>query len=141
MVADLAIQFLQRVAKGDKPFFVGCGFSKPHSPPTAPRRFFDLYDPAKADVYPPLLGAGIYPAVQNLMLAARSLGLGTCLITAAVIDDEDLKALLKLPPEAKNMAMIPVGWPRGKFKPVRRTPVAQVAFIDEFGNPFDVVAS
>jgi nitroreductase len=102
---------------------------------------YPAYDPTKADVYQPLLGAGIYPAVQNMMLAARSLRLGTCLITAAVIDDEDLKALLKLPPEAKNMAMIPVGWPRGKFRPVRRTPVAQVAFIDEFGNPFDVVAS
>ena len=52
LVADLAIQFLKRVAKEDKPFFVGCGFSKPHSPPTAPRRFFDMYDPAKLDLPP-----------------------------------------------------------------------------------------
>lgn len=45
MVADLAIRFLNRVkADPDKPFFVGCGFSKPHSPPQAPQRFFDLYD-------------------------------------------------------------------------------------------------
>jgi hypothetical protein len=59
-------------------------------------------------------------------------------VTAAVIDDEELKPLLKLPPEAKNMAMITVGWPRGKFRPVRRTPVSQVAFLDEFGTPFEV---
>jgi arylsulfatase A-like enzyme len=52
MVADLAIQFLKRVAEEDKPFFVGCGFSKPHSPPTAPQRFFDMYDPAKIDLPP-----------------------------------------------------------------------------------------
>ncbi len=46
MVADLAIQFLDRCANDypDKPFFIGCGFSKPHSPPTAPQRFFDLYN-------------------------------------------------------------------------------------------------
>jgi iduronate 2-sulfatase len=53
MVADLAIKFLQRVAADpDKPFFVGCGFSKPHSPPQAPQRFFDLYDPAKITLPP-----------------------------------------------------------------------------------------
>jgi arylsulfatase A-like enzyme len=52
MVADRAIQFLNRVAKADEPFFVGCGFSKPHSPPQAPQRFFDMYDPAKIDLPP-----------------------------------------------------------------------------------------
>lgn len=52
MVADLAIQFLQRAAGDAKPFFIGCGFSKPHSPPTAPQRFFDMYDPAKIDLPP-----------------------------------------------------------------------------------------
>jgi arylsulfatase A-like enzyme len=44
-VADRAIAFLRR--HKEKPFFLACGFSKPHSPPTAPRKFFDLYDPAK----------------------------------------------------------------------------------------------
>jgi iduronate 2-sulfatase len=52
MVADLAIQNLQKCAKDSKPFFIGCGFSKPHSPPTAPQRFFDLYDPAKIALPP-----------------------------------------------------------------------------------------
>jgi len=53
MVADLAIKFLNQVAADPKkPFFVGCGFSKPHSPPQAPQRFFDMYDPEKI-VLPP----------------------------------------------------------------------------------------
>jgi len=53
LVADLAIKFLNQVAADpDKPFFVGCGFSKPHSPPQAPQRFFDLYDPEKIQLPP-----------------------------------------------------------------------------------------
>jgi arylsulfatase A-like enzyme len=53
MVADLAIKFLNQVAADpDKPFFVGCGFSKPHSPPQAPQRFFDMYDPGKIQLPP-----------------------------------------------------------------------------------------
>ena len=50
MVADRTIQFLQQCK--DKPFFIGCGFSKPHSPPQAPQRFFDLYDPKKITMPP-----------------------------------------------------------------------------------------
>lgn len=41
-IAEQAITFLQE--NTDRPFFLACGFTKPHSPPTAPRRFFDLYD-------------------------------------------------------------------------------------------------
>jgi len=50
IVADRAIDFLR--ACKDKPFFIGCGFSKPHSPPEAPQRFYDLYDPAKIRMPP-----------------------------------------------------------------------------------------
>jgi iduronate 2-sulfatase len=53
MVADLAIKYLQQAAADpSKPFFIGCGFSKPHSPPQAPQRFFDLYDPEKIQLPP-----------------------------------------------------------------------------------------
>ena len=44
-VADRAIDYLRRFK--DQPFFMVCGFSKPHSPPTAPQKFFDLYEPSK----------------------------------------------------------------------------------------------
>lgn len=53
MVADRAIGYLKRAAANpSQPFFIGCGFSKPHSPPQAPQRFFDLYDPAKITLPP-----------------------------------------------------------------------------------------
>lgn len=49
-VAEKAIEYLRTYR--NQPFFIGCGFSKPHSPPTAPQRFFDLYDPAKLELTP-----------------------------------------------------------------------------------------
>ena len=53
LIADRAIKYLNQVATdSDKPFFVGCGFTKPHSPPQAPQRFFDMYDPAKIQLPP-----------------------------------------------------------------------------------------
>jgi iduronate 2-sulfatase len=48
--ATRAIDYLERYK--DKPFFLAVGFVKPHSPPTAPRKFFDLYDPARVELPP-----------------------------------------------------------------------------------------
>lgn len=48
--ADRTIANLRRYK--DQPFFIACGFVKPHSPPTAPQKFFDLYDPAKIKLPP-----------------------------------------------------------------------------------------
>ena len=42
--ADQAIEYLQKSKANGQPFFIGCGFSKPHSPPAAPQKFYDLYD-------------------------------------------------------------------------------------------------
>jgi arylsulfatase A-like enzyme len=53
VVADRAIKMLNQVAADpSKPFFVGCGFSKPHSPPEAPQKYFDMWDPAKIQLPP-----------------------------------------------------------------------------------------
>ncbi len=52
LVADRAISMIDSCVKAGKPFFVGCGFSKPHSPPEAPQRFYDMYDPAKLTLPP-----------------------------------------------------------------------------------------
>jgi iduronate 2-sulfatase len=49
-VADRTIDFLRRFK--DQPFFMACGFVKPHSPPTAPQKFYDLYDPEKIPLPP-----------------------------------------------------------------------------------------
>src|SRR5579875_2134147 len=44
-VANLTVRYLRE--NKDRPFFIGCGFSKPHSPPAAPQRFWDMYDPRR----------------------------------------------------------------------------------------------
>ena len=51
-VADRAIEYLRRYKEKNQPFFLGCGFVKPHSPPTAPKQFFDLYDVDKIPLPP-----------------------------------------------------------------------------------------
>ncbi len=50
--ATRAIDFLRRHAQTDKPFFLACGFTKPHSPPTAPKKFLDRYDPKSVPLPP-----------------------------------------------------------------------------------------
>lgn len=55
-----AIDYLERYR--DKPFFLACGFTKPHSPPTAPKRFFDMYDPAKIPLPPDFQARPAAPA-------------------------------------------------------------------------------
>ena len=82
----------------------------------------------------PLAGASIYPAVQNLMLAARALGLGTTLTTLHKLHEQEVKELLGIPEEAQTMALIPVGWPKGRFGPPVRLPVEQVVYWEKWGD-------
>ena len=84
-----------------------------------------------APVSPP--GASIYPAVQNLMLAARALGLGTTLTTMHRSNEDKVKALLGIPAQVETMALIPVGWPRGKFGTGERLPTQKVVYWDKWG--------
>jgi len=84
-----------------------------------------------ASVTPP--GACIYPALQNLMLAARALGLGTTLTTAHRGCEEKVRALLRVPDGVETMAMIPLGWPEGRFGPPPRRPAEEVAYWDGWG--------
>jgi nitroreductase len=56
-------------------------------------------------------GASIYPAVQNLLLAARALGLGTVLTTLHTQYEREIKALLHIPDAVETAALIPVGYP------------------------------
>lgn len=85
-----------------------------------------------ASTTPP--GACIYPAVQNLMLAARSLGLGSVLTTLHRQREKDVVELLGIPPGIETMALIPLGWPLDRHGPTRRKPPEQVAFWDRWGT-------
>jgi nitroreductase len=77
----------------------------------------------------------LFPAVQNLMLAARSRGLGTTLTTLHKLRESDVKAVLEIPEGWETVALIPVGHPRGRFGPVLRAPSAQATHWDRWGNP------
>jgi nitroreductase len=78
--------------------------------------------------------ASVYPAVQNLMLAARGLGIGTTLTTVYRIYQDDVRALCGIPGKYEVVALIPMGRPRGPFRVGRRRPLAQVTHWDRFGN-------
>jgi len=81
-------------------------------------------------------GASIYPAVQNMLLAARALGLGATLTTRHLLYEKEVDQILGLPTEAKTFAIIPIGYPLGHFGPVSRAPVEQVTFLDRWGGKY-----
>jgi nitroreductase len=87
---------------------------------------------AVAPVSPP--GASIYPAVQNLMLAARALGLGAALTTLHRAHEPEVKQILGIPDGVDTMALIPLGWPRGKFGSGQRIPAERVVFWEKWGQ-------
>ena len=89
-------------------------------------------DEGRMDIGP--LYASVYPAVQNFMLAARELGIGTALTTVVRIRHDELRALLGIPESMEVAAVVPMGRPTGSFGVARRKPVAAVTHWDAFGN-------
>lgn len=88
-----------------------------------------------------LLGGSIFPAMQNFLLAARALGLGACLTSWASYGGEPLlREAVGVPDDWMLAGHIVVGWPRGNHGPVRRRPLADVAFLDRWGERADQIA-
>jgi nitroreductase len=81
-------------------------------------------------------GASIYPAVQNMLLAARALGLGATLTTRHLLYETEAEAALGLPAGVHSYAIVPIGYPMGKFGPVGRGPLGDVVFEDRWGRPY-----
>ena len=81
-------------------------------------------------------GASIYPAVQNMLLAARALGLGSTLTTRHLLHAKEADAALGLPEGVHSYAILPIGWPLGKFGPVGRTVLTDVVFSETWGTPY-----
>lgn len=73
-----------------------------------------------------------YPAVQNLLLAARALGLAANITVWHFFAENEFKRVLGVPGHVTIYALIPVGWPAGRFGPVRRRPVADVVHWDRW---------
>jgi len=79
-------------------------------------------------------GASVYPAVQNIILACRALGLGTVITTNHIRCEDEVKALLGIPEDVSTWALMPIGWPIDKFGPLTRRPLAEVAHADSWGT-------
>jgi nitroreductase len=96
--------------------------------------------------YPPFANVGqerasvatvhgsIYPAVQNIILACRALGVGTVLTTIHCCFEGELKQKLGIPEEMEISALLPLGYPHGKFGPTTRKPVEEVIHWDRWGQ-------
>ncbi len=82
---------------------------------------------------PWIAGSSFYPAVQNLLLAARAYGLGGCLTTIHVRYEAEVKEILGIPEGVRTYALIPLGYPVDRFGPLRRQPAAAVTFFDRWG--------
>ena len=124
------------------------------APGTAPERFQRMLDAAQyladhiheAPVWiVPCMGGGtptrtsgssIYPAVQNMLLAARALGLGATLTTLYLSFEKEVETALGLPADVHSYALLPIGYPMGRFGPVRRIPLADVVYEDRWGQPY-----
>jgi nitroreductase len=79
----------------------------------------------------------IYPAVQNFLLACRAEGLGAALTTLPLWSRIAAHRILGLPWNVEPVAVIPVGWPRGRYGPTTRRPVERSVHLDRYGNrPF-----
>ena len=84
-------------------------------------------------------GGSIYPAVQNLLLAARTEGLGCVLTTLLCIEEPGIKNLLEIPDEWHTAAFVPLGYPvLGGHGEITRRPLTEMAFSNTFGNPLDI---
>src|SRR5262249_20139658 len=82
-------------------------------------------------------GASIYPAVQNLMLAARAHGIGSCITTIHRFRDAQVKTLLGIPADVETAALIPLGYPLGKFGRPPRRPRREVPFAARRGDAIE----
>jgi nitroreductase len=83
----------------------------------------------------PYEGASIYPACQNLLLAARALGYGGVMTMWHLPVEDQLRDLLGIPDQVALSACIALGRPVGRHGPVRRRPVGELVFDDGWEQP------
>ena len=86
--------------------------------------------------YPQALGASVFPAVQNLLLAAHALGLGSTLTTLPLLGGDELTGALGLPPEVVPVAVVPLGHLARPLGAPRRHPLSAKAHLDRYGTPY-----
>ena len=82
---------------------------------------------------PPNYGA-VYPCVQNILLACRAVGLGAALTTMHQVFEEEMQVHFGIPDEYGIVVTLPIGFPMGRFGPVRRKPAEDVTYFDAWGT-------
>jgi len=107
--------------------------------PVMPGRF-EILPPPLAVVRQATAYASVFPAVWSFQLAARAHGLGTTLTTVHLLHEEEVAEILGIPfLEYTQCALLPVAHTKGTdFKPGKRLPVEEVAYLDDWGEPFSL---
>jgi nitroreductase len=81
-------------------------------------------------------GASVYPAVQNIIMAAREAGLGTALTTLHCAVEPEIKPMFNIPADISLAAVLMMGWPAREFpKKLTRRPLDEMVFDGEYGVP------
>ncbi len=83
---------------------------------------------------PPNYGA-VYPCVQNMLLACRALGLGAALTTMHQVFEAEMCERFGIPEAYGVVVTMPIGFPMGKFGPVKRRPASVVTHFDRWATP------
>jgi nitroreductase len=80
------------------------------------------------------IGSSIFPAIQNLLLAATAVGLGSALTTLTTAFAPELAELLALPRHVVPVAVVPLGYPARRLGPPRREPFADHTHRERYGK-------
>lgn len=83
-----------------------------------------------------VLEASVFPAIQNLLLAASALGLGSALTTLPLAFGDQIAEIVGFPFEVRPMAVVPLGHPARPLGPPRRAPLSEKAHRETFGRPW-----
>ena len=93
---------------------------------------FKVPQAERVGLAPPNYGA-IYPCVQNILLACRAVGLGAALTTMHQVFEEELMERFQIPVEYGVVVTMPIGYPMGRFGPVRRRPAEELTYFGRWG--------
>ena len=76
----------------------------------------------------------VFPAVQNLLLGCRAVGLGASLQTLPIWQVPAARRILELPRDVNPVCIIPIGWAKGRYGPTTRPPIGELVHFDRYGN-------
>jgi nitroreductase len=85
-------------------------------------------------------GGSHFPAIQNMLLAARAFGLGGSIFNLPMVGGNGLHELLGIPESNEIYACVPIGYPTDKPGPLSRKPVKKVAYRNRWGEPWEYAA-